>query len=73
MYPQSIFFSESKKNINIFILKIFKVYNLVKIIILHGCVFVKTSGPEVIKLFFKLSHLLNFFQAEHEISTAQKC
>ena len=42
-YPQSVFLSKNKKNIEIFLLKVFNFYNLRKIYILHGYVFVMRS------------------------------
>ena len=49
MYPQSMFLSKNKKNIELYLLKIFNFYNLRKICILHGHVFVMGHGlpPEI--------------------------
>ena len=40
MYLQSMFWRKNKKNIESFLMKIFNFYNLNKIYILHGRVFV---------------------------------
>ena len=45
VYPQSMFWSKNKKNIKNFLLEIFTFYNLRKICILHGHVFVMFLIP----------------------------
>ena len=52
VYPQSMFWSKNKKNIKIFLLKIFNFYNLGKMCILQGLIFVMTYKPHCETDFF---------------------